>query len=160
MGVQKFLWGKLTGLLVGPMTPVTAVTIAPLMRLSAMLKLTSEPSTDRIEDPDSATLGFDRRRAIRHDIEASATAICRNDAAGQRYRICPLTLENISDGGLAAVSPVPLNIDEPIDVYFAPHGSERGLELHGRVIRCLPAGRRRQASGYQVAIRFDPAVAA
>jgi c-di-GMP-binding flagellar brake protein YcgR len=125
-----------------------------------MLKLTNanEP-TPRSQPPRKlgSTLRLDRRRSPRTAVSGTATLIRRSHQPdAHRHHICRLTLADISDGGLAALSAIPLEVNEEIDIQITPHGQA----LHGHVIRCRPARNRSQACGYEVAIQFDPAIAA
>lgn len=105
-----------------------------------------------------------RRRHHRRSVAFEVTAVrCGHDVAAYRRPICPLAVRDISEGGLAATANVPLEIDEPVTLQFAPHGSEAGFDLRGHVTRCEPAGgvsAKDRAAAYEVAIRFDPFSAA
>jgi hypothetical protein len=65
-------------------------------------------------------------------------------------------LRDVSLGGLAAVSDMPVGRGERITVFFPPEGPARGWDAYGRVIRCEPS----QMGGYRVAVAFDPLPAA
>lgn len=66
-----------------------------------------------------------------------------------------LALRDLSLGGLAAISQVPVSSGERISVFFPPQGHNRGWDACGRVIRCQASG-----TGYRVAVEFDPIPAA
>ena len=67
-----------------------------------------------------------------------------------------LMLRDVSLGGLAGMSNMPIGRGERITVFFPPEGPARGWDAYGRVIRCEPS----QAGGYRVAVAFDPLPAA
>lgn len=119
--------------------------------------ITSAPEMTHLP---ASPLRFDRRRAERHRVEGQVTVL-RKDHDPQVYRhpVCALRLENLGDGGLAAVSETPLEVNERIAVYFPPHGFESGIELHGHVIRCDRASNP-DAAGYEIAVQFDLPLAA
>ena len=66
------------------------------------------------------------------------------------------SLKDISFGGLAAMSTMPVARGERVTVFFPPQGPARGWDAYGRVIRCEPS----PAGGYRVAVAFDPLPAA
>ena len=61
-----------------------------------------------------------------------------------------LALRDLSLGGLSAISQQPLGRGERLAVFFPPHGSLRGWDAYGRVVRCEPS-----TFGYRVAVEFD-----
>jgi hypothetical protein len=61
-----------------------------------------------------------------------------------------LALRDLSLGGLSAISQMPLGKGERLAVFFPPHGSLRGWDAYGRVIRCEPS-----SFGYRVAVEFE-----
>ena len=65
-------------------------------------------------------------------------------------------LKDISIGGLAAISSMPVARGERVTVFFPPEGPARGWDAYGRVIRCEPS----PAGGFRVAVAFDPLPAA
>ncbi|MEA2711735.1 MAG: hypothetical protein QOF78_4336 [Phycisphaerales bacterium] len=65
-------------------------------------------------------------------------------------------LRDVSLGGLAAMSTMPVSRGERVTVFFPPEGPARGWDAYGRVIRCDPS----PAGGYRVAVAFDPLPAA
>jgi hypothetical protein len=67
-----------------------------------------------------------------------------------------LSLRDVSLGGLAAHTSMPVSRGERINVFFPPEGPARGWDAYGRVIRCDPS----PAGGYRVAVAFDPLPAA
>jgi len=66
------------------------------------------------------------------------------------------SLRDVSLGGLAAHTSMPVARGERINVFFPPEGAARGWDAYGRVIRCEPS----PAGGYRVAVAFDPLPAA
>jgi hypothetical protein len=97
------------------------------------------------------TLPFERRRAKRHIISGHVTALRTSTAPSRpRNHISSLRLLNISDGGVGAIAPEPVEIGSPICLFFPPHGSDRGMDLYGHVVRCISRG-----SEHEVGIRFD-----
>lgn len=99
---------------------------------------------------------FERRAAERHPCNGHVTALVSGPGfTAPRNRICSLQLQNISDSGMAGVSTEPLPIGAQITVFIAPHGAERGYDLHGTVVRCFP-----QRLGQQIGIRFRGKMAA
>ncbi len=97
------------------------------------------------------TLRFDRRRAERHPVSGRVTVMRRaHDPMVYRQPVCSFQLRNMSDTGLAGQCEMPLSVDETVAVFLPPHGSERGVDLLGHVVRCQPADQ-----GYQVAVQFD-----
>ena len=61
-----------------------------------------------------------------------------------------LALRDLSLGGLSAISQQPLGAGERLAVFFPPHGSLRGWDAYGRVVRCEPS-----TFGYRVAVEFE-----
>jgi len=66
-----------------------------------------------------------------------------------------LQLNDVSIGGLAALSDEPLAPGERLCVTFPRRGLAPGWNASGRIIRCEPS-----ATGYRVAIEFDRLLAA
>ena len=67
-----------------------------------------------------------------------------------------LALRDISIGGLAAYSSMPVARGEHVTIFFPPEGAARGWDAYGRVIRCEPS----PTGGYRLAVAFDPLPAA
>ena len=88
------------------------------------------------------------RKEVQYHVEARRRD---HSAVAQQHPQLSLTLRDLSLGGLAGVSDVPLESGERISVYFPPQGASRGWDAHGRVIRCFWNG-----NGYRVAVEFDP----
>jgi hypothetical protein len=66
-----------------------------------------------------------------------------------------MNLRDLSLGGLAAVAKDPLERGESVAVTFPQRGLGPAINAIGRVIRCEPS-----PYGYQVAIEFEPLLAA
>ncbi len=66
-----------------------------------------------------------------------------------------LTLQDLSLGGLSAVTDTPLGRGEHLSVHFPSSGEQRSWDAFGRVIRCEPSH-----FGYRLAVEFDPLPAA
>ncbi|HZL36886.1 MAG TPA: PilZ domain-containing protein [Tepidisphaeraceae bacterium] len=66
-----------------------------------------------------------------------------------------LYLRDLSLGGLSAISPLPLEQGERLNVFFPRQGNLGGWDALGRVLRCEPS-----TMGYRVAMEFDPLPAA
>jgi hypothetical protein len=66
-----------------------------------------------------------------------------------------LNLRDLSLGGLSALANDPLEQGESVAVTFPQRGLNPGWNASGRVIRCRPS-----PCGYQVAIEFEPLLAA
>lgn len=109
------------------------------------------PCEDQLEAADAPqTLQFERRTGERHIVSGRVTALRRSlDPAASPSPVCSLQLQDMADDGLSATCDIPLEPDEPLAIFFPPHGPERGFDLYGRVMRC-EAGPR----NYAIAIRF------
>ncbi len=95
--------------------------------------------------------GADRRQTTRHNINAAVTLLRRpdsTDTAGQP--MCTVHLSDMSDEGVGAHCDTALPVEEPVTLVFPPHGPERGIDLRGHVVRCIPDGR----GGYELGIAF------
>ena len=104
----------------------------------------------RRPDPEADAYHLERRTTLRHGIAGRVTAIqTHDDADGQLSRICSLQLLNISDSGLGALSEEPVEPGSSLAVFFPPHGPERGFDLVGTVVRCIP-----RAHGHEIGVRL------
>jgi hypothetical protein len=65
-------------------------------------------------------------------------------------------LRDVSLGGLAAHSNMPVGRGERVTIFFPPEGPARGWDAYGRIVRCDASA----AGGYRVAVAFDPLPAA
>jgi hypothetical protein len=104
----------------------------------------------------TAKTGAERRVFPRKEFQARVESrrLDHSITARQQPQLT-LSLRDLSLGGLSALSQMPLGKGERVAVFFPPHGSNRGWDAFGRVIRC-DAG----ALGYRVAVEFDPLPAA
>ncbi len=102
------------------------------------------------------TYAFDRRHSARHTVSGRVTVQRHDhDPAAYQHPICSVELCDMGHGGMAAVSDVAMAPNELVEIYFPAHGAEQGLDLRGRVVRCIPTH-----GGYRVAIAFDTQLAA
>jgi hypothetical protein len=115
----------------------------------------AQPTTPGAETaPDSYRL--EHRAAPRHNVSGHVTAVRQErDATGVRNRICSLQMLNMSDTGVGALSPEPVEVDSRIAIFFPPHGPERGFDLFGRVVRCV-----HRDTGHEVGIALEQRMAA
>jgi hypothetical protein len=105
---------------------------------------------------DSASEGSDRRMFSRTPAEGQAQGhrIDHTISARRNPRLS-LNMQDLSLGGLAAVSDSPLEQGENLAVAFPRRGLQPAWNASGRVIRCEPT-----AFGYRIAIEFAPLLAA
>jgi hypothetical protein len=102
------------------------------------------------------TYPMERRRSERHRISGRVTALLgQTEPGGLRRRICSLSLVNLSDTGLGAVSQEAFELGSTIAVFFPPHGPERGFDLYGKVVRCVENG-----AGHEIGIQLRKRMAA
>ena len=126
----------------------------------ALLKLTDWSDTDAPES--RAGSRADARRALerrvfpRKEVRAQIDGLRLDHTlpALQRPSL-KLILNDLSYGGLSALSDTPLATGEHVSVHVPPNGLSGGWNAYGRVIRCTPSG-----MGYRVAVEFDPLPAA
>jgi len=109
------------------------------------------------ESAEREGLAFDRRDRDRSSLDSQVTAVqhSRSAARCQCNRICSLRVLNISDSGLGAVAQEPIEVNTSIAIFFPPHGPERGIDLYGRVVRCI-----RRDDVHEVGVQFDDKSAA
>lgn len=112
--------------------------------------------------PDHANdhLHFERRRDDRYTVAGRVTAVVARPTSECFFgepnnRICSLRLTDLSDTGMGALSQEPIPVGVQITVFIAPHGAERGYDMHGIVVRCS-----RGDQGHRVGIRFHHHMAA
>ncbi len=99
---------------------------------------------------------MERRNAIRHSLSARVTAVRKEyDSDGPRNQIWSRQLVNISDTGLGALIQEPLEPGSHLAIYFPPHGPDRGFDLFGRVVRCIP-----RDTGHEIGVQFQTRMAA
>jgi hypothetical protein len=106
--------------------------------------------------PTTTTLRMERRLFPRKEVHAWVEG-CRLDhsLSALRDRRVSFALRDLSLGGMSALSQAPMQPGERVGVFFPPQGSHRGWDAYGRVIRCEAS-----ATGYRVAVEFDPLPAA
>ncbi len=98
----------------------------------------------------------DRRLFPRHDLQARVEGRrLDHSLMARRQPRLSLRLQDLSVGGLSAITDLPLNCGERLSVYFPPTLRSSGWDAYGRVLRCEPA-----PGGYHVAVEFDPLPAA
>jgi hypothetical protein len=108
------------------------------------------PATLRLQDY------VERRRHARHRARLRAEARrLDNTLLAKRSPRLALTVGDISEGGLSAVTRSPVEVGERLAVLFSPDQPARIGRTLGRVIRCEPV-----ANGWRIAMRFDPMQAA
>lgn len=97
----------------------------------------------------------ERRRHARRAVRATGNARrMDNTLAAQREPQFVLTVHDISEGGIAATSKVPVIAGERLAIQLHPN-SGMPSRVFGRVLRCRP-----QRDGWFLAIRFDAIPAA
>jgi hypothetical protein len=121
-----------------------------------MVALTSRPPGNMRITPES-TGGAERRMFPRKEVSFRVEGRRLDHAiAARQMPHLSFSLKDISIGGLAAMSTMPIARGERVTVFFPPEGPARGWDAYGRVIRCDPS----PAGGYRVAVAFDPLPAA
>lgn len=110
----------------------------------------------RTDDAESDSLRLDRRLFPRREVHSWVEARrLDHSLSALRERRVSFAMRDLSLGGLSAISSAPIDAGERISVYFPPQGTQRGWDAYGRVLRCEPS-----ATGYRVAVEFDPLPAA
>ena len=100
---------------------------------------------------DSDTGGAERRIFPRKQVDARVQGKRLDHSIdARRQPFLHLNLRDVSVGGVAAISQSPVAPGERISVFFPPHGSKRGWDACGRVIRCDPGN-----FGYRIAVEFE-----
>jgi hypothetical protein len=98
----------------------------------------------------------DRRVFPRREIHAEVESRrLDHSLSALRQPRLKLSLHDLSLGGLAASVDHPLVAGERLNVFFPPAESRGGWNAVGRVLRCHPS-----ATGYKIAVAFDPLPAA
>lgn len=100
---------------------------------NASLRLTPDTNVE----PDSFL--FERRQSIRRRMRGKVTALIlsregQNPAVTSR-KICAMSLSDMSETGLGALSQEPANLGDEITIFFPPHGPEKGFDLKGTIVR-------------------------
>ncbi len=116
------------------------------MAPQASLKLVTPQAVEQDD-----VLRFERRGCTRHPISGQVTSLQQPaDPQDHQARICSLQLLNISDTGLGAICPEPVDPGTRISVFFPPHAAEGGFDLFGTVVRCV-----HREAGHEIGIRFS-----
>jgi hypothetical protein len=124
----------------------------------ASLKLTEWSESDA--RPTGAPLrlarGLERRVFPRKEVRTQVEGLRLDHTLPALQRpALRLMLNDLSCGGLSALSDTPLAAGEHVSVTVPSTGLAGGWNAYGRVIRCTPSG-----MGYRVAVEFDPLPAA
>jgi hypothetical protein len=111
--------------------------------MSATLRMSDQPQAG----------DFDNRRLFRRAEVRTRVEGRRLDTSveARQQPHLSLSLRDLSVGGLSAVSQQPLKSGERLSVFFPPHGSQRGWDAYGKVLRC-----EQSSMGYRLAVQFDP----
>ena len=105
----------------------------------------------------SGDSGAERRMFPRKDVSLRVQGKRLDHSIEARQQpVLSFQLRDVSLGGLAGMSTMPIGRGERITVFFPPEGPARGWDAYGRVIRCEPS----QTGGFRVAVEFDPLPAA
>ena len=125
----------------------------------APLKLTDWSDADESPNADSrfaARRALERRVFPRKEIRAQVQGVRLDHTLPALQRpALRLMLNDVSYGGLSALSDTPLAPGERVTVQVPSNGLSGSWAAYGRVIRCSPSG-----MGYRVAVEFDPLPAA
>jgi hypothetical protein len=122
----------------------------------AMLKMTDWTDADAQANSDSRRRALERRVFPRMEVRAQVDGLRLDHTVKALQRpALKLMLNDLSYGGLSALSETPLASGERISVFVPSTGLSGGWNAYGRVIRCAPSG-----IGYRVAVEFDPLPAA
>lgn len=103
------------------------------------MRLVPDAAIERRVFPRTASRGSVQTRRLDHNLSA------------RQQPTLTMQLRDVSVGGLSAIADVPLARGERINVHFAANDIRSGWAAYGRVVRCDPS-----ASGYRVAVEFDP----
>lgn len=145
VALAKSLSAALTKPASGPV-PAPAEPARPFMRLAG------EEDEPRLY----GRIGADRRVFPRRDVSLRVTGRRLDHSIdARREPFLNFQMKDVSVGGLAATSQMPLKIGERVAVFFPPEGTSRGWDAYGRVVRVQS-----QKSGWSVAVGFDAMPAA
>ena len=98
----------------------------------------------------------ERRRSARQRVGGRVTALTGGLGPNPTSkRISSLQLQDMSDGGIGALTEQPLETGERIALLFPPHGPHHGFDLYGTVVR-----RRQLGDRHEVGIELDHPMAA
>ncbi|MDP6379880.1 MAG: PilZ domain-containing protein [Phycisphaerae bacterium] len=84
----------------------------------------------------SETQRDNRRKWQRRILQMPVEAVRTQREPGEPSRVVNLRLQDVSQGGLGATSPVMLSAGEHITVFFPPIGTQPGRDLLASVVRC------------------------
>ncbi len=112
--------------------------------------LIADDMHDWREGEPPASLPFERRRHLRRPLQGAARAVLLDAAHFGQFR--QLALLDYSDGGLGALTSMPINPGTELSVTL---GTPNGATERGTVVTCRPCG-----DGYRVSIRFSLRMAA
>ena len=125
----------------------------------APLKLTDWSDADVARAADSRgsfRRALERRVFPRKEVRAQVEGVRLDHTLSALQRpALRLLLNDVSYGGLSALSDTPLAAGERVSVRVPSNSLSGGWNAYGRVIRCTPSG-----MGYRVAVEFDPLPAA
>ncbi len=117
---------------------------------------TQEANLKLVGAEQNDALAFERRTSSRHVLTGRVTAVrTKPDAEDHHKCISSLELLNISTEGLGVLSQEPVSLDSSITIFFPPHGPERGMDMYGRVVRCIP-----RSHGHELGIQLYQRMAA
>jgi hypothetical protein len=96
--------------------------------------------------------GAERRVFPRKQVQMEARGLrLDHTVTARRAPFLSWNVRDLSLGGLSAMSSVPVERGERINITFPSKGIQGGWDALGRVIRCDPS-----PMGYRVAMEFDP----
>lgn len=113
--------------------------------------------TPALTSDDAAVAVAERRTFTRKPVNYTVDGTrLDHTLSARRNPYLSLSLRDLSIGGLAATSDVPLLRGERLAVSFPARGLNPGWDSVGRVLRCDPT----PLGGYRVALEFDSLPAA
>ena len=101
------------------------------------------------ESANGDALPFERRQTRRHVMSGRVTSLQKTGTSSYNNRIGSLQLLDISEAGLGAIVPEPIEPGSSIVIFFPPHGPEGGFDRSGLVVRC-----KQTPHGHEIGIRF------
>jgi hypothetical protein len=79
----------------------------------------------------------DERRQFRRSIVGMPVqAVRRQTPQDDPRRLIGLHVMNVSRGGVGAITQQPMDVQEPVLLFFPPLGPGRGRDMTGEVVRC------------------------
>ena len=98
----------------------------------------------------------ERRMFARSEVSARVQGRRLDHTIDARREPClNLLIQDLSTGGLSAVSQTVLCPGEQVAIFFPPQAGRRGWDAVGTVVRCEPVG-----FGYRVGVEFEQAPSA